>query len=234
MPAKNAIKIYIENSFYHVYNRGINKMPIFLDEQDYKIFIYYMDLYLSPKQETIEKIKKDNYLTEEEKNIKISKLLFLNNFFGKIEILCYVLMPNHFHFILKQINKKDMELFLRSIMTKYTQYFNKKYDRVGHLYQGRYKAILIEKEEYLLHLSRYIHLNPKEILLVKQDLLRYKWSSYFFYVYKTGPKWINKDYILSYFKQSKGYGFSSYQGFVEGYDENEKQKDEIIKRLLID
>jgi len=233
MPGKNALKIYVENGFYHVYNRGVNKLPIFLDEQDYRVFLFYLDLYLLSKDESINKIKNNNKLTEEEKNKKISKLLYLNNFYGKIEILCYILMPNHFHLILKQIGKNSMELFLKSLITKYVQYFNRKYDRVGHLFQGRYKAILIEKEAYLLHLSRYIHINIQE-MLKDQRLIDYQWSSYSSYIKGIGPRWLKKDYILSYFKQAQGFSFDSYQGFVEGY--KEKSEDEIknYRKLLLD
>jgi len=234
MPGKNTLKIYVEKGFYHVYNRGVNKLPIFLDEQDYRVFLFYMDLYLLPKEQPIERIKRNNNLTEDEKNKRIAKLMFLNNFYGKVEILCYILMPNHFHFLLRQTSKNDMELFLKSLLTKYAQYFNKKYHRVGHLFQGRYKAIFINKEEYLLHLSRYIHLNAKEILKENQKLIDYQWSSYPDYIKGTGPEWLKKEYILSYFKNIRGYGFSSYQGFVEGYKEKSKEEQETIKKFILD
>jgi len=234
MPGKNTIKVYIENSFYHVYNRGVEKRLIFLDEQDYRVFLFYMDLYLFPKEESIEKIKENINLTEDEKNKRISKLLCLNNFYGKIEILCYILMPNHFHFILKQADKNNMELFMKSLLTKYSQYFNKKYKRVGPLFQGRYKAILIDKEEYLLHLSRYIHINAQEELLKNQNLIDYPWSSYASYIKGVGPRWLNKEYILSYFKQAQGFSFDSYQGFVEGYKEKSEEEVNLYKKLLLE
>lgn len=234
MPAKNTVKAYVEKGFYHVYNRGVNKMPIFLDEQDFKVFFYYMDLYLLSKEELIKRIKNNIKLSEDEKNKRISKLLTLNNFYGKIDILCFVFMPNHFHFLLKQLNRDDMIFFLKSLLTKYSQYFNKKYKRIGPVFQGRYKAILINKEEYLLHLSRYIHVNPKEILPKKYNLMDYPWCSYHYYIKEIAPTWLNKDYILSYFKSIKGYGFSSYQGFIEGYQEKSEIEYDIFKNLLLD
>lgn len=234
MPGKNTIKVYVENGFYHVYNRGVEKRPIFLDEQDYRVFLFYMDLYLFPKQESIEKIKENINLTEDEKNKRMSKLLCLNNFYGKIEILCYILMLNHFHFILKQVDKNNMELFMKSLLTKYSQYFNKKYKRVGPLFQGRYKAILIDKEEYLLYLSRYIHINAQEVLLKNQNLTDYPWSSYSSYIKGTGSKWLNKDYILNYFKQKQDFSFSSYHGFVEGYREKSEEESDLYKKLLLE
>lgn len=234
MPAKNSIKIYIEDGFYHVYNRGINKMPIFLDEQDYRVFFYFLGLYLLPKEDSINKIRNNIKLSEDDKNKKVSKILALNNFNEKIEILCFVLMPNHFHFLLRQKNKNDMKLFIKSFLTKYSQYYNKKYKRVGPVFQGRYKAILINKEEYLLHLSRYIHQNPMEIISKREKLQNYSWSSYSAYIYGKGPVWLNKDLILSFFRKAGGFDFSSYQGFVEGYKEKSDEEQDALKKLILE
>ena len=146
-------------------------------------------------------IKKRTNLSDDQKNEKISKLMALKNYFNKIELLCYVLMPNHFHLEIRQKNKNDMEDFMRSLITKYSKYFNKRYDRVGPLFQGRYNAILISNERYLLHLGRYIHLNPQEILTYKQNLSSYTWSSYPAYVSNLNISWLNKNYFLSDFKK---------------------------------
>lgn len=235
MPAKNSIKIYVDEGFYHVYNRGVNKDFIFKDEYDYKAFLYYLNLYLLPKEVSIKKIQLNKNLTELEKNKKMAKIFQLNNFYKKIEILCYVLMPNHFHLLLKQNNKNDIKIFLKSLLTKYAQYFNKKYQRVGPVFQGRYKAILIDKKEYFLHLSRYIHLNPKELLKDNQKLIDYQWSSYRQYLeIEETPEWLKKEYILSDFKNNKGFGFDSYQGFVEGFQEADYEENNEFKRLILD
>jgi len=96
----------------------------------------------------------------------------------------YVLMSNHFHFLL-ETPLANLSEFMRQFNITYTSYYNRRYNRVGHLYQGRYKSILIQKESYLNILSRYIHLNPARIekiqnisLLEKEKYLKqYKWSS---------------------------------------------------------
>ena len=126
MASKNSRKIYISNSFYHIYNRGVEKRIIFLDEQDYRVFIKYLEIYLTPKDEIIKKIKDQNNLTEDEKSLRISKILLMNNFYNKIDLLCFILMPNHFHIILKQNERNSMEQFMHSLIMKYVQYFNKK------------------------------------------------------------------------------------------------------------
>lgn len=235
MPGKNALKTYIEDGFYHVYNRGVEKRDIFLDEQDYKVFLNYLRLYLTPKDDSIILIKKRDDLSDDQKNEKISKLMALKNYFNKIELLCYVLMPNHFHLIIRQKNKEDMEDFTRSLITKYSKYFNKRYDRVGPLFQGRYNAVLITNERYLIHLGRYIHLNPQGIVIVnKQSLLSYLWSSYPSYVNNTSVSWLNKNYFLSDFTKNNGFSFDSYQGFVEGYREETFEEIKTYKKLFLD
>ena len=229
MPPKNSIKTYIENGFYHVYNRGVEKRKIFLDEQDYRVFLSYLKLYLSPIKETVNNLQNNDDLVYKDKNNQISRLYMLNNFFNKIDLISYVLMPNHFHLELRQKNKKDIEIFMRSLITKYTMYFNRKYKRVGHLFQGRYKAVLILGEEYLVHLSRYIHLNSLELITKEQHLESYPWSSYSAYINNLQINWLKKDFILSSFIKDQ----KSYKKFVE--DHNEAEEGTIIhKGLLLD
>ena len=226
MPGKNTIKQYVADGFYHIYNRGVEKRNIFLDDQDYRIFLNYLKIYLSPRNIIIEEMKNDYNLTEEEKTEKIIEISHLNNFNNKIELICFILMDNHFHFLLRQKECNDIEMFMRSLITKYVKYFNFKYQRVGPLFQGRYKGILIEKEEYFLYLSRYIHINVK-------DLTSYPRSSYPAYLGKTNIPWLSKKYLNNYFKKCKGFGFNSYQGFVEGY-KNNPEDIEYYKSLLVD
>lgn len=230
MPAKNSVKTYIENGFYHVYNRGVEKRNIFLDEQDYQVFLSYLKIYLIPNVEVISAINKNNNLDYEDKNTKIHRLNELNNYSEKIKLICYVLMPNHFHLELQQIGKKDIGNFMQSLFTKYTVYFNKKYKRVGSLFQGRYKAVLIFGKEYLINLSKYIHLNPFKILAQDQSLESYPWSSYPAYIQNIEIKWLKKDSILSYLRESK----ISYKNFVENENESDTQMNLELKKLLLD
>ncbi|MEK7633375.1 MAG: transposase [Patescibacteria group bacterium] len=234
MPAKNSIKTYIKNGFYHIYNRGVEKRNIFLDEQDYRVFLSYLKIYLSPKEDSVNNVNSNENLDYEDKNIQISKLYTLNNFFNKIGLISYVLMPNHFHLELQQTNKKDIEIFMRSLITKYTMYFNRKYKRVGPLFQGRYKAVLILGSEYLLHLSCYIHVNPLEQLTKGQQLQSYPWSSYPAYVNNLKIKWLKKDFILSSFINNQNNLPGSYKKFVEEYIKKLEENNKAHKDLLLD
>jgi putative transposase len=209
MPAKNSIKTDVEDSFYHIYNRGVEKRIIFQDEQDYKVFLGYLKEYLSPPPDP-STIKQEFIL----QGMSFQGVPHLqNNFFNKIDLVCYCLMPNHFHLLIKQLEKGSMQSFMRSIATKYSMYFNKKYDRVGPLYQGIYKAILIVNEKYLLHLSRYIHLNPLEYCSCKN--LSKAYSSYGDYLGQRNTVWLKPEIIKSYFSKNNQ-STTSYKNFVEG------------------
>lgn len=216
MPARNSQKQYLENCYYHLYNRGVEKRVIFQDEQDYSVFLSYLKTYLSPKDEKI--ILSDitsPEISSKEKD-RLLKLLRLNNFDDKIVLLAYCLMPNHFHLLIKQKPFDGIDKFMNSLATRYTQYFNKKYKRVGSLYQAVYKAVLVNSEEQLLYLTSYIHRNPiseNPYVKDKQKNLFLQPSSLPEYLGKRQSFWIHPENILSFF--SKTNPKLSYQSFVE-------------------
>jgi len=110
-------------------------------------------------------------------------------------IHCFCLMPNHYHLLL-ETPRANLHAILHHLNTSYTNYFNAKTGRVGHLFQGRYRAILVEKDVYALELSRYIHLNPFRANLIK-DPSDYPWSSYLAYVERgKGWEWLQTEFIL--------------------------------------
>lgn len=137
----------------------------------------------------------------------------------KVSLLCYCLMPNHIHMILRQEDTESIERFIHRLHTSYTMYFNKKYERVGAVFQGRFKAKIIETDEYLLQVSRYIHQNPLEILRTQGPALKlekYSWSSYREYTRESSSKLCNIEVILNYFHNSTlERGKLKYQEFVE-------------------
>ena len=215
MPSRNVVKIYKENGFYHIYNRGVEKRKIFLDKNDYSIFTYLMQRCLDPK-------------------LKVSPngLINLHSIADEAYLVSYCLMPNHFHFLIKQKTKDAVTKLLRRVLSSYVYYFNRKYEREGSLFQGKPRGTLIQDEAYLLHLSRYIHLNPSEII-GKRLLESYPYSSYPIYLglIKT---WINPHCILAFFKSRQKntlQKFLSYQNFVEGYKKDPK---DILGELTLD
>lgn len=156
---------FVNGHFYHIYNRGSEKKAIFFNSRDRSRFMqtlqYYMFAGPKPKFSLFRKTK--IYRTK------------LNN--PIVNIVAYCLMPNHFHLLLQQVAANGITEFIGKVSNSYTKYLNTHHKRVGHLFQAEFKAVLIENDEYLLHVSRYIHLNPLVNLLAK-DLSDYSWSSY--------------------------------------------------------
>ncbi len=110
-----------------------------MDEQDYGVFLSYVKTYLLPKDVNSLKAKLSSENSNYKEKDQALKLLALNNFSDEIELAAYALLPNHFHFLLKQKDASAMDNFINSLGTRYTMYFNKKYQRVGKLYQGYIK-----------------------------------------------------------------------------------------------
>jgi putative transposase len=220
VPKKHSIKVFVENSYYHVYNRGVEKRIIFQDKQDYKVFLSYLKYALSklPKPEDVKK----PFKTTTFKGLPFKGVPRLpKNFIKEIQLIAYCLMPNHFHLLIKQVNKNSMTSFITSIITRYSMYFNKKYKRVGRLFQGPYKAVRIKDDAYLLHLSRYIHLNPEE----NTKNLEEAYSSYADYLGLRNTKWIKPKAILDFFNITTDLDLgikkpSTYKDFVESYRTN--------------
>lgn len=207
MPAKNSVKLFIENGYYHLYNRGVEKRNIFLDEQDYTIFLYNLKRYLDPS------LGSDPHSLVQE-----------------IDLLAFCLMPNHFHLQVKQHTKNGITKLIRAVCTNYVMYFNNKYEREGTLFQGKYKAALIETDIYLLHLSRYIHLNPYP----GSDPLSYPYSSYSYYMGNKNANWVKPQEILNFFKSAERVSlrdFFSYESFVEDFKDDSK---EILGELSLE
>lgn len=187
--------------YYHIFNRGIARQPIFFTKRDYERFLltlsYYrfadipvkLSRFLHLQKDTRESLLKD--LNENKKTI--------------VDVLCYALMPNHFHILLRQSADKGITRFMSKIINSYTRYVNTKRVRVGDLLQGVFKAVHIETDEQLIHLSRYIHLNPLVSLVVKQDsFLSYPWSSLKEYLLDV-PTFVETELILAQFDSSQGY-----------------------------
>ena len=217
MPAKNVLKVYVGNSYYHIYNRGVEKRIIFKDDQDYGVFLGYLKEYLSPPKDV--SLLKEKFTLKGESFKGVPRQP--NNYSKEIELLVYCLMPNHFHLLIKQNLDRSIENFMRSLLTRYSGYFNKRYKRVGCLFHGPYKAVMINSDEYLLCLSRYIHLNPQEL----EGGLFGVPSSYSDYLGRRRTSWVKTDLILSL------RGRNSYQKFVE-----DRKTDSIsnIEKLIIE
>jgi len=217
MPSKNVIKEYEAGGYYHLYNRGVNRHLLFKDQKDYSTFLSYLQFYLSPPPNL------------QGSSLKVAPSRKLNNYVDEIELLAYCLMPNHFHLMVKQNSEYAINHFMRSLCTKYSRYFNTRHKRVGHLFQGIYKAVRIYDEYQFTYLTKYIHRNPLDLLAFKDNprrLHEYKYSSYGNYLHLFQQSWVSIEDVLSYF--SKTNSRLSYQNFVE-----ESEPDDITRIVKI-
>ncbi len=202
MPSRNVIKIDVEQSYYHVYARGHGRQPIFKDDEDYRVFLNLLKRHLSIVEVTDKYGKPYVHLR------------------GQIELLGYCLMENHYHILLYQEEKGTMTHLMRSIMTSYSSYFNKKYDLSGPLFESRYKASLVSSDAYLMHISRYIHLNPR-------DWRAYPYSSISAYFGIGGqPEWLQQGRIIELFGT-----LPIYADFLDDVEDYEKSLDDIKYEL---
>lgn len=140
----------------------------------------------------------------------------------KMEVYAYCLMTNHVHLLIYD-NGQDISQIMQGLNLSYAIYFNKKYDRVGHLFQGRFTSIMVKKDEYLLYVSKYIHLNPVKANIVKRAS-EYKWSSY--KVYMTHyDKWeiVSTERIMKYFADDFIHARTLYSEFINESTRGEEE-----------
>jgi putative transposase len=197
MPGKNIIKQYAPKSYYHIYTRGVNKMPTFWADNDYTVFASLFKRYLSSEQP------------------KNSSRHPYPNYRGRLQLLAYALMPNHIHLFVYQEDEFAIRDFMRSLLTSYSMYFNKTNKRVGPVFQSRYRASRIADDSYFQHISRYIHLNP----LQWEDSDK---TSLDFYLGKRRADWIEPEKVLQGFKDS-----GEYLAFLRDYEDQKQMFDEL-------
>lgn len=212
MPAGNLKIKDKEGSYSHVYNKGIDNKIIFNDEEDYKVFQDFLKDYLTTPL-AAEHTKKD---------FIVNGRVFRGtphqpkNYFNKIELVAYSLNPDRFHLILRPFAKGVLENFIRSLCTRYSIYFNKKYKRTGSLFAGPYKSVVVKDEPGLLHLTQYLHHTGEH-------------SSYEEYLGTRNTSWVKPKAVLSSF----GKGANEYRDLVEQYEFDTKGK-ELIKDIIIE
>ena len=151
---------FANGEFYHIYNRGTDKRNIFSDEADQWRFIQSMQEFnaLDPIGSIYEHCRTKNsphaqFGSKASKSEKVNESL--------VNIVAYCLNPNHYHFLLQQVSEKGIEKFMQRLGTGYTKYFNNKEERSGGLFEGKFQAIHIDSNEYLLHVSVYVNLNDR-------------------------------------------------------------------------
>ncbi|MBI2337742.1 transposase [Candidatus Daviesbacteria bacterium] len=209
----------VNDQIYHVFNRGINHQPTFLDKLEYKRARLVIDFYRFSNLPA--KLSKFLTLSNDDRTKIMDNLRKEDD--KLVEILAFCLMPNHFHFLIKQIKDKGISKFLGNFQNSYTRYSNTKRERDGSLFLDQFKAKLIITDEQLIHISRYIHLNPYTSYVVKDlnTLFAYPWSSLSEYL-SNKAEICNLDIIMSLFINPK-----VYQKFIEDHADYQRQLHKI-------
>ena len=217
--------LFINSHIYHIYNRGVEKRNVFMDEEDHFRFIHdlfeFNDVEFAPRFNPRLRAQFQSpfplsgvRLPKVER--KPRKLL--------VEILAFCLMPNHYHLMVSQKRDKGISEFMHKLGTGYTNYFNEKYKRVGSLFQGKFKAVLIEEDPHFLYLPYYIHFNPLDLVMPEwrkgqisdfkkaiEFLDQYRWSSHLDYFGKKNyPSVTSREFLLRVFN-----GHNNYKDSVE-------------------
>jgi len=203
MPKRNIVKVYGADQFYHCYNRGVNRQDIFIDDDDYGYFLSLFRRHLSLKP-TQDKTRRP-----------------YPHYYDEVELVAYCLMKNHYHLLIYLKDTKGAEHLMRSIMTAYSRYFNIRYSRTGSLFEGNFLAARITSDDYLWHVSRYIHLNPLDI---GQQPLDYTYSSIGYYAGKKSAEWLHEDKLVETPQERHQYLDSI-------RDNNKKDYQKLINRI---
>lgn len=223
MPVRK--EVFANNEIYHLLNRGLAGQPFFSSTSDYRRFLnlvsYYQHVGAGMSYSHFFRLTVD-LRREAEAKLKLLPL--------RVEIYAYCLMPNHFHLLLKQLTDNGINEFVSILENAYAKYMNTRTERKGPLYEGRFKAKHIETDELLLHVSRYIHLNPSTAYLISSDKLEdYEWSSLRSYMNKGSSSLVNTDMILNIVG-----GYDKYFKFIFDQVSYQKQLAEIKHLLLED
>lgn len=195
---------FTSGEFYHIYNRGVEKRKVFLERRDYFRFIQNLHEF----NDELPVINVNHRFLQSKQPMEV-ELPYKNADKKLIEVIAFCLMPNHFHLILQQVSENGVVKFMQKLGTGYTNYFNIKNDRVGPLFQGRFKAVLIDNNVHLRYLPHYIHLNPLDLSHpewrehrisnlpnILRQLANYPWSSYRDYLgFSTFPE-LSKKILL--------------------------------------
>jgi putative transposase len=174
--------VFSSGEYYHLYNRGVEKRELFFEDSDRDRFVRLLFL-ANSNRSFVFRLVQGQPLNEIDIGAK------------RVAIGAYVLMPNHFHILVKEVDEGGISDFMEKLQTGYSMYFNKKNERVGPLFQGRFKAQHVADNEYLKYLFAYIHLNPvkliepqwkevgiKDLKRVQEFIQHYRHSSYLDYM----------------------------------------------------
>lgn len=199
-------KEFAPGSIVHIYNRGNNRENIFLDDQDFKAFIFRLGLALGFEERE---------LTHQMCSLPYSRIRITDTRKGNFKLFAFCLMPNHFHLLIEQCGDTSLSKIISKICMSYSKYVNKKYNRVGHIFQDCFKAVAVESNPQLMWSSAYIHMNAVKDKLVKHPS-EYTWSSYNDYVSDRNLPIIETEFLTSVFGDKSNFEKETLRLFFDG------------------
>ncbi|MBI4990703.1 transposase [Candidatus Gottesmanbacteria bacterium] len=211
---------------YHVFNRSIARQPIFLNQRDCQRALDVLYFYSFEKPGL--RFSHYNRLSQEEKSKFLDNLKITKN--KQIQLLAFCLMPNHIHLLVKGLQQRGIAIFMANFQHSYAKYFNTKNKRTGSVFQSMFKAVRIETDEQLLHVVRYIHINPLTSYVVKDtsNLEDYLWSSYPDYVGRRQLNFVDPKLVLESFAST-----DSFKQFTLNQVDYQRKLEEI-KHLILE
>jgi putative transposase len=216
---------FAPGKIYHLFNRGVDKRPIFKDNHDrerfQKLLFYYVPRQVPISYSLSNRPKKEEIPDAQANPAKIPEGE------GLIDVLCYCFMDNHFHLLVRENIEQGTQQYMQRVLNSYARYFNIRHHRTGPLFSGRFHAVLIGDNEQFLHVSRYIHLNPY-VGGVTKDIFNYRWSSLSEYIEKSSPNDLCQTSLLRSLIKPK-----EYREFMTDYAAYARELSEI-KHLLLD
>lgn len=214
--------LVVSGETYHIYNKSNGQQKIFLSTKDYQRAMEVFQFYQYEKPNL--RFSFYNRLSIDQKTKFLDQLKK-----PIVDIICFCLMSNHFHFLLIGLTDRGINQFMSNFQNSYAKYFNTKTGRTGSLFQQNFRAVRIETDEQLIHVSRYIHLNPLTAYIVKtmDELENYQWSSYPDYINRV-KTYIKKAKVLDHFRS-----IADYKNFVADQVDYQRKLDRI-KHLTLD
>lgn len=214
----------VTGEIYHVFNKSIAGFKILNNRFDFIRMLSTVRYY--QREDLPEKLSR--FIEHKKSNKKKNYFYdFLQNKEKMVEIIAYCLMPTHIHLVLKQLKENGISIFMKTVLNSYSKYFNTKLKRKGPLWEGRFKNVLVDKDEQLIHLTRYIHLNPVTAYLADKPQ-EWKFSSYEEYLGKR-----SKEDIVCSYEDLLSIQPDSYKEFVNDRIDYQRSL-AIIKDLMLD
>ena len=186
----------VTGEIYHVFNRSVARQPILTTQRNCQRILDLINFYRFPN--TNVRYSHFARLSTELKQQFLDDLTKQNQ---QVEIVCFTLMPNHYHFLIRQKSENGISNFIRHLQNGYAKYFNLKNERSGAVFQAMFKAVRIENEEQFIHIARYIHLNPLTSYVLNniEQLNSYPWNSYMDYLQENTHSFIDPTFLTNLF-----------------------------------